>query len=344
MLPLTALKSMKVMFATPCYISGVSMNYVASIFSLTLDSAHVGLPCILHLHSESLITRGRNKIVIKFLSDDFTHLFWIDSDIAFSSQSVFRLLLADRDVAAGVYPMKSFNWPAEGVPAGMTRKQFETAYTDYPFNPIEHGKNSRQPVRRQRWFRRGGGSADRLHGDQAPRILGDDEALSGTQLCSRRPAQQSAGASALAFLRLHGRSGFRALPVRGLRLLPPLARHGREDLGRSRLQAHASRPAPVQRRPRRKPARTGALVRVAGASKPMRERAEHVSHLLRCMSPVLAHRVVSPRRINSVAIGGIADIARSTAALGPTRMTRTGHRRPKFAVMHNTVPMSGGRV
>ena len=72
MLPDSALKSMRVMFATPCYISGVSMNYVASIFSLALDSAHVGLPCILHLHSESLITRGRNKIVIKFLSEDFT--------------------------------------------------------------------------------------------------------------------------------------------------------------------------------------------------------------------------------------------------------------------------------
>ena len=43
---------MKVMFATPCYISGVSMNYVASVFSLALDSK----PCILHLHSESLIT------------------------------------------------------------------------------------------------------------------------------------------------------------------------------------------------------------------------------------------------------------------------------------------------
>jgi hypothetical protein len=67
MLPDSALKSMRVMFAAPCYISGVSMNYVASMFSLALDSTHVGLPSILHLHSESLITRGRNKIVIKFL-------------------------------------------------------------------------------------------------------------------------------------------------------------------------------------------------------------------------------------------------------------------------------------
>jgi len=39
MLPDSALKSMRVVFATPCCISGVSMNYVASIFSL----AHAAL-------------------------------------------------------------------------------------------------------------------------------------------------------------------------------------------------------------------------------------------------------------------------------------------------------------
>jgi hypothetical protein len=145
MLPVSALKSMRVMFATPCYISAVTMNYVASIFSMALDSAHLGLPCVLHLHSESLIPRGRNKMVIKFLSEEFTHLFWIDSDIAFNPQSVFRLLLADRDIAAGVYPMKTFNWPAEGVPAGTTQKLFEDRYGEYPFNPIDHGASRVSP-------------------------------------------------------------------------------------------------------------------------------------------------------------------------------------------------------
>jgi hypothetical protein len=140
MLPDPALKSMKVMFATPCYISAVSMNYVTSIFDLTMHAARFGLDCILHMHSESLITRGRNKMVLKFIEDEsLTHLFWIDSDIAFTPQSVCRLLLADRDVAAGVYPMKSLNWPAEGLPAGMTREAFETRYADFPFNPIDHG-------------------------------------------------------------------------------------------------------------------------------------------------------------------------------------------------------------
>src|SRR5258708_24141040 len=142
MLPFSAVNSMNVMFAPPCYISGVTMNYVASVFSLALDSKHVGLPCILHLHSESLITRGRNVILIKFLSEEsFTHLFWIDSDIAFKSEDVFRLLLADRDVAAGVYPMERFNRPAPGVAAGPTRQQFEGRYTAYSFNPIGPGPN-----------------------------------------------------------------------------------------------------------------------------------------------------------------------------------------------------------
>lgn len=39
MMPMSALKSMRVMFATPCYISAVSMNYVASMFSLALNPA-----------------------------------------------------------------------------------------------------------------------------------------------------------------------------------------------------------------------------------------------------------------------------------------------------------------
>ncbi len=141
MLPDSALQSIKVMFATPCYISAVSMNYVTSIFDLTWQAARFGLNCMLHMHAESLITRGRNKIVMEFLADEsLTHLFWIDSDIIFTPQSVWRLLLVDRDIAAGVYPMKSVNWPEQGLPAGMTRAQYEVEHSEFPFNPIGRGK------------------------------------------------------------------------------------------------------------------------------------------------------------------------------------------------------------
>jgi hypothetical protein len=59
-----------------------------------------------------------------------------ESDIVFRPDAAIRLLLADRDVASGIYPIKRFNWPSEGIPAGMTREQFEDAYTDYPFNLV----------------------------------------------------------------------------------------------------------------------------------------------------------------------------------------------------------------
>ena len=140
MLPESALSTMKVMFATPCYMSAVSMHYVTSLFGLTFECARKNLDCMLHMHSESLITRSRNTIVTKFLEEqDCTHLFWIDSDIAFSPEAVFRLLCADRDVVAGIYPMKTDHWPVEGLPAGMTRNEYETRYAEYPFNPIGHG-------------------------------------------------------------------------------------------------------------------------------------------------------------------------------------------------------------
>jgi hypothetical protein len=140
MLPVSALTSMNVLFTTPCYVSNITMNYVVSLFDVVHESIRLGLKHNIHLHSESLITRARNEIVRHFLlNEQYTHLFWIDSDIAFKPDAVIRLLLADRDVAAGIYPIKRFNWPANGIPAGMTQGAFEATYADYPFNPINYG-------------------------------------------------------------------------------------------------------------------------------------------------------------------------------------------------------------
>ncbi len=115
MLSDSALKSMNVLFTTPCYVSNVTMNYVVSCFDLIRESMRRGLNFNTHLHSESLVTRARNEIVKFFLAnEEYTHLFFINSDVAFRPEAAFRLLLANRDVASGIYPIKRFNWPAEG--------------------------------------------------------------------------------------------------------------------------------------------------------------------------------------------------------------------------------------
>jgi len=140
MLPPSALPSMNVLWATPSYVSAVSMHYVTSMFELTHESIRLGLKSSLHMYADSLVTRGRNEIVKFFLMhEEYTHLFWIDADISFKPDAAIRLLLSDYDVAAGVYPLKRFNWPADGVPAGTTREMFETMYTDYPLNAVGHG-------------------------------------------------------------------------------------------------------------------------------------------------------------------------------------------------------------
>lgn len=140
MLPPDRLKQMNVMFATPCYISAVTMNFTTSIFSLSSYATKHELECSLYMRSESLITRARNKIVRDFLAtENFTHLFFIDSDIEFVPEAAMRLLLADRDVVAGIYPMKVMQWPDQGLPRATTRHDYETNYTSYPFNPVGRG-------------------------------------------------------------------------------------------------------------------------------------------------------------------------------------------------------------
>lgn len=57
--------------------------------------------------NESLITRGRNNLVAKFLYNKAaTHLMFIDVDLGFDPEAIIRLMLANQDVVGGVYPMK----------------------------------------------------------------------------------------------------------------------------------------------------------------------------------------------------------------------------------------------
>lgn len=138
MLSPDALKTMDVMFATPCYNASAGMYFAASLFNLGTSAARAGLRATLHMASSSLVTQARNGMVAQFLSQDFTHLFWMDSDIGFSPQDVFRLLLADWEIVAGVYPFKRMYWPPV-MPAGLPGAAFETVFADFPFSPLKPG-------------------------------------------------------------------------------------------------------------------------------------------------------------------------------------------------------------
>lgn len=104
---------MKVLFATPCYIQAATMPYCMSMFTVARE---LDVECSLITISDSLIPRARNLIATHFLLDtDFTHLFFIDSDIVFTTSDVKRLIAADRDIVAATYPKKAFYFH-EGMP------------------------------------------------------------------------------------------------------------------------------------------------------------------------------------------------------------------------------------
>ena len=121
---------------TPSHDGKFFQNYVVSVMNFVVEAERAGMRVQALLHQgESLVTRARNNCVAQFLANpQWTHLFWIDADIGFSTQAAFRLLRSGYDIAAGVYPLKRENWPTEGVHAGMTQEQFEATFTRYPIN------------------------------------------------------------------------------------------------------------------------------------------------------------------------------------------------------------------
>lgn len=85
--------------------------YAASIVAFVRECERAGIRAdVFTLTNESLIQRARNSLVKMFLETDYTHLFFIDADIAFSADHAFRMIEADKDVVCGAYPRKYLNW------------------------------------------------------------------------------------------------------------------------------------------------------------------------------------------------------------------------------------------
>ena len=98
-----------ILVATPVH-SDVSMHYTQSLLHLQKWCFHNNVRIGFQLMKSSLITQGRNMCVAEFLKKGFTHLLFIDSDIAFNEGAAGRLIEANKDVISIPYPLKDMNW------------------------------------------------------------------------------------------------------------------------------------------------------------------------------------------------------------------------------------------
>ena len=96
------------MVATPCYDT-VQLHYCKSILDLQKECILNGYQVTFQILKSSLVTQGRNLAVSAFLNSSCTHFLFIDSDISFSTRSIFRLLHSDHEISCIAYPMKTIN-------------------------------------------------------------------------------------------------------------------------------------------------------------------------------------------------------------------------------------------
>lgn len=97
------------------------MIYAQSLLALKPACAARGVGLALDLGGgDALIGRARAGMLARFLVSSATHLLFVDADVGFAPEAVFRLLDSGRDVVGGVYPRKGLDLAAlqEAVAAG----------------------------------------------------------------------------------------------------------------------------------------------------------------------------------------------------------------------------------
>lgn len=102
------LKSVHIHFGTPCYGGNITEPCFGSYMRFAMLAMKYGIQFSVDtMVNESLIPRGRNNLVAKFLANKAaTHLMWIDADIKWEPETVLRMALYNAGVICGLYPMK----------------------------------------------------------------------------------------------------------------------------------------------------------------------------------------------------------------------------------------------
>jgi hypothetical protein len=61
--------------------------------------------------NDSLVSRARNNLIAKAMADkEVTHMLFIDADITWNPIDIFKLILAEKGLIGGVYPIKNYEW------------------------------------------------------------------------------------------------------------------------------------------------------------------------------------------------------------------------------------------
>jgi len=106
-------RSTRIFIATPSYDAQVHTGYALSLVKTHAyfqSSTEVDIVHQFRLHDCS-IPRARNYFAAFFLSDPtLTHLLFIDSDINWKPEHIYKLLKSNKPIIAATFPKKKYIW------------------------------------------------------------------------------------------------------------------------------------------------------------------------------------------------------------------------------------------
>jgi Anp1 len=102
----------RIYILTPCYGSMCHLNYVTCLIHTMNALKELGVEVMVEFcKNDSLVSRARNNLVAKAMNDPkMTHIMFIDSDITWEPSAILKLLISNKHIVGGVYPLKHYSW------------------------------------------------------------------------------------------------------------------------------------------------------------------------------------------------------------------------------------------
>ena len=104
--------SPKLYILTPCYGGMCHVNYLTCLVNTLTLFRQFDFPIQVEFcKNDSLVSRARNNLVARALTDEkTTHIMFIDNDISWDPFDILKLVLKDKELIGGIYPLKNYDW------------------------------------------------------------------------------------------------------------------------------------------------------------------------------------------------------------------------------------------
>ena len=102
-------KPFSIFVATPVH-DQCSIHYAQGLLEFQKECMKRNVDVAFQIMKSSLVTQGRNLCVSGFIESGLTHMLFIDSDILFNAESIFKMIERDKDVISIPYPLKTLMW------------------------------------------------------------------------------------------------------------------------------------------------------------------------------------------------------------------------------------------